>query len=283
MSVNDTSQFPPSGTLVVRAAGGTDAAIEYINYIGKTPTTFTTLTRNITNLTGPGGLTGGGGTASATTFTFSATAPVSVELYSPQASATISHWGSSVIMDGRYDDDKSFLFTSGMPTGLSVNSGISNALLSLRLAPSVDSGLTGTLGQRDLINRMQLTLRSMGIISTGNCLISITLNGRASGGTFAAAGGSSLSQICLHTAGTTITGGETIFSYFVGPGVFSQELSLVRDLGNSILGGGNSLNAPTTVNNIYPDGPDIVTIVARNLAVGISTVNARLSWTEAQA
>jgi hypothetical protein len=188
-------------------------------------------------------------------------------------------------MDGRYDDDKSFLFTSGMPTAVSVGAGATNALLSLRLAPSVDSGLTGTLGQRDLINRMQLTLRSMGIISTGNCLISIVLNGRVgAAGTFVPAGGSSLSQICLHTAGTTITGGETIFSYFVGPGVFSQELALVRDLGNSILGGGNTSLAPTTVNNIYPDGPDIVTIVARNLSVGIATsVNARLSWTEAQA
>jgi hypothetical protein len=284
MSVNDTSQFPSSGTLVVRAAGGNGAAIEYINYTGKTSTTFTTLTRNVTNLTGPGGLTGGGGTASATTFTFSATAPIGVELYSPQASANVSHWGSSVMMDGRYDDDKSFLFTSGMPTSLSIASGATNALLSLRLSPSVDSGLTGILGQRDLINRMQLTLRSMGVISTGNCLISIILNGRVTGGTFAAAGGSSLSQICLHTAGTTISGGETIFSFFVGPGVFSQELALVRDLGNSILGGGNTLNAPTTVNNIYPDGPDIVTIVARNLAVGIATsVNARISWTEAQA
>jgi hypothetical protein len=131
---------------------------------------------------------------------------------------------------------------------------------------------------------MQLTLRSMGIISTGNCLISIILNGRVSGGTFTAAGGSSLSQICLHTTGTTITGGETIFSYFVGPGVFSQELNLVRDLGNSILGGGNTNLAPTSTSNVYPDGPDIVTIVARNLSVGISTsVNARLSWTEAQA
>jgi hypothetical protein len=284
MSVNDTSQFPSSGTLVVRAAGGNGAAIEYINYTGKTSTTFTTLTRNVTNLTGPGGLTGGGGTASATTFTFSATAPIGVELYSPQASANVSHWGSSVMMDGRYDDDKSFLFTSGMPTSLSIASGATNALLSLRLSPSVDSGLTGILGQRDLINRMQLTLRSMGVISTGNCLISIVLNGRVTGGTFAAAGGSSLSQICLHTAGTTISGGETIFSFFVGPGVFSQNLDLVRDLGNSILGGGNTLNAPTTVSNVYPDGPDIVTIVARNLTVGIATsVNARISWTEAQA
>ncbi len=283
MDVNDTSLFPSSGTLVVRASGGTGAAIEYINYTGKTATTFTTLSRNVTNLSGPGGLTGGGGTASATTFTFSATAPVSVELHAPQTSATIAHWGSSVIMDGRYDDDKSFLFTAGMATALTINAAAQNALISLRLAPSVDSGLTGILGARDLINRMQLTLREIGVLSGGTFLINIILNGRVSAGTYAAAGGSSLTQVCLHTGTTTVTGGESIYSFLVGSGTVGKELTLVRDLGNSILGGGNSLTAPTTTNNIYPDGPDLITITARNVGVAATTVSARISWTEAQA
>jgi hypothetical protein len=283
MSVNDTSLFPSSGTLVVRAAGGTGAAVEYINYTGKTATTFTTLTRNVTNLTGPGGLTGGGGTASATTFTFSATAPVSVELHSPQTSATISHWGSSVIMDGGFDDDKSFIFTSGMNTALSIAAGATNALISLRLSPSVDSGLTGVLGARDLINRMQLTLREIGAVASANFRIALILNGRVSAGTFASAGGSSLSQICVHTGTTTVTGGEQIYSFFVPNGVNSKELNLVRDLGNSILGGGTVLTVPTTANNVFPDGPDMVTIVATNLAGTSQTINARISWTEAQA
>lgn len=283
MSVNDTSLFPSSGTLVVRAAGGTGAAIEYISYTGKTATTFTGLTRNVTNLTGPGGLTGGGGTASATTFTFSATAPISVELHSPQTSATLSHWGSSVIMDGRYDDDKSFLFTAGMTTALSILSNANNALISLRLAPSVDSGLTGLLGARDIINRMQLTLREIGVLSGGNFLITIVLNGRVSAGTYASQGGSSLAQVCVHTGTTTITGGEVIYSFLAGTGTVGKELNLVRDLGNSILGGGNSLTAPTTVNNVYPDGPDLITIMARNVGAATTTVSARISWTEAQA
>jgi hypothetical protein len=284
-TVADTSEFPTAGTLCIRASGNTGATVEYANYTGKTATTFTGLTRAVTNLTGPGGLTGGGGTSTAGggTFTYSATAPISVELHSPQTAANIGHWGSSVIMDGRYDDDKSFLFTAGMTTGNSVNAAATNALISLRLAPSVDSGLTGTLGQRELINRMQLTLRELGILSTANVLISVILNGRVSAGTYTSAGGSSLAQVCLHAAGTTISGGETIYSFFVPAGVVSRELTLVRDLGNSILGGGNSLTAPTTVNNIYPDGPDIVTVVARNLAATATTVNARISWTEAQA
>lgn len=284
MSVNDTTEFPSTGTLVVRASGNTGATVEYLTYTGKTATTFTGLTRAVTNLTGPGGLTGGGGTSTAGggTFTFSATAPISVEMHSPQHSANVGHWGSSVIMDGRYDDDKSFLFTAGMVNSLSVTAGATNALLSVRLAPSVDSGITGTLGQRELINRMQLTLRELGVLSGGTFLISLILNGRVSGGTYTSAGGSSLSQLCLHTAGTTITGGESIYSFFVTSGTTTKELTLVRDLGNSILGGGNSLTAPTTVNNIYPDGPDLVIVSARNVGV-TTTINARLSWTEAQA
>jgi hypothetical protein len=284
MTVEDTSEFASAGTLVVRASGNTGATVEYVNYTGKTATTFTGLTRAVTNLTGPGGLTGGGGTSTAGggTFTFSATAPISVEMHSPQHSANVGHWGSSVIMDGRYDDDKSFVFTAGMVTSLSVVAGATNALLSVRLAPSVDSGITGLLGARELINRMQLTLREVGILSGGTFLISLILNGRVSGGTYAAAGGSSLSQVCLHAATTTITGGETIYSFFVTSGTSTKELALVRDLGNSILGGGNTLTAPTTVNNIYPDGPDLVTVVARNVGI-TTTINARLSWSEAQA
>jgi hypothetical protein len=285
MSVADTSEFPTTGTLVVRASGNTGATVEYVTYTGKTATSFTGLTRAVTNITGPSGLTGGGGTATVGggTFTFSATAPISVEMHSPQHSANVGHWGSSVIMDGRYDDDKSFLFTAGMITSLSINAGTTNALLSVRLAPSVDSGITGTLGQRELINRMQLTLRELGVLSGGTFLISLVLNGRVSAGTYAAAGGSSLSQVCLHTTGTTITGGETIYSFFVTTGTTTKELTLVRDLGNSILGGGTALTAPTTVNNIYPDGPDLVIVAARNVGAAATTINARLSWSEAQA
>jgi hypothetical protein len=186
-------------------------------------------------------------------------------------------------MDGRFDDDKSFVFTAGMPTALSINAGATNALISLRLAPSVDSGLTGILGGRDLINRMQLTLREIGLLSGGTFLINIVLNGRVSAGTYASAGGSSLSQVCLHTGTTTVTGGESIYSFFTTNGVISRELALVRDLGNSILGGGNSLTAPTTVNNIYPDGPDLIVITARNVGAATTTISARVSWTEAQA
>ena len=284
MTVNDTTLFPPVGTLVVSAAASAGGAIEYIYYTGKTATTFTGLQRNSANT---GGIALG--TSTATTFTFSATAPILVESFSPAQASTISHWGSSVIMDGRFDDDKSFVFVAGMRTTISnVGAGVTVPLITIRPSPSVDSGLSGTLGQREIINRMQMVLRQIGVYSTGTnmtFLITLRLNGRLSGGTFTNAGGSSLSQVAFHTAGQTIIGGEDIFAFFTTtPGVTGYDLELIRDLGNSILGGGNTLNVPTTNQNVYPDGPDMITVCATNVtAVTTNSLNARISWTEAQA
>jgi hypothetical protein len=286
ISVADTTGWPTSGTVVLKQSAATAAAIEYITYSAKTLTTLTIAARAQT-----------GGT-SATTFTVTGatagnlggTAPIGIELYSPQAASTISHWGSAVIMDGRYDDDKSLIFQAGMNTAISnIGAGVRVALISMRIAPTVDSGLTGLLGAREIINRMQLTMRSMGAFVTGTTMafrIEVVLNGRVSAGTFAAVGGSSLAQVAYHTGGTTIAGGETIFSFFVSSGgsVTSQDLSSVRDIGNSILGGGNTLACPNSAANLYPDGPDIITIVATNVtAVTTNSINARISWTEAQA
>ena len=289
LSVASTAGFPQSGILVVSAAGNTGAAIEYIRYSSKTSTTFTGLRRAVVNISGAGNLSGGGGNVTAQTFTYSATAPIQVALFPAQATATLSHWGSAVIMDGRYDDDKSYIFQAGTNTAFTnIAASASLALLSVRLAPSVDSGLTGVLGARDLINRMQLTLRQMDIVATGAAAIfrvELILNGRVSAGSFTPAGGSSLAQVCIHAAGTTVTGGESIFSFFIyTPNVTQQDLSLVRDLGNSILGGGTNLTVPTTAANLYPDGPDVVTIRATNVsAVATNSIQARISWTEAQA
>ena len=293
LTVASTTGFPRSGTLAITASGNTGAAIEYIRYNSKTATTFTGLSRAITNISGSGGLTGGGGNATAQTFTYSATAPVQVSAFPAQATATLSHWGSAVIMDGRYDDDKSYIFQAGLTAPAALIASASNvALLSIRLAPSVDSGLTGLLGARDLINRMQLTLRQMDVVATGTAVIlrvELVLNGRLGGtgaGTFSAAGGSSLAQVATHSAtgATTITGGESILSFFVyTPSVVQQDLTLVRDLGNSILGGGTSTTVPTTASNLYPDGPDVVTVKVTSLTAATSAIAARISWTEAQA
>ena len=232
----------------------------------------------------------------AQTFTYSTTAPTQVQLHSVQFAPALSHWGTSVIMDGRYDDDKSFVFTQGMTTSVNVVSTFAPAgaqpgmaLQSFRVSPSVGAGVAGAaVGARELVNRMQMVLRQLDILSGGVFLISVVLNGTVSNTTpqWTSVGGSSLAQYINHTANTSVTGGEVIFSTFTnasgGPTTFtttSLDLPLVRDLGNSILGGGS----PVPNTGIYPDGPDIVTIVARNLTGSPSQIFSRLSWTEAQA
>lgn len=221
------------------------------------------------------------------TFAYSTTAPVAVELAFPTFAPTISHWGTSVIMDGRFDDDKSLLFTYGQSTVTNIAAGATAALMSIRVAPSVDNGRGDRFGRRDLINRMQLVLRALDIsvqgTTAGNLLVTAVLNGTPSTATTWNAIGtptSSLAQIADYAGGsTTVSGGEITGGFFVST-TGSVDFSLVRDLGNSILGGGG-----TTANSgIYPDGPDVITILVRNVAASASAaVLGRLSWTEAQA
>ena len=229
--------------------------------------------------------------STAQTFNFSPIAPTAIELHAPQFASTISHWGTSVIMDGRFDDDKSFVFTRGMTTALTVNTGVTNALMSFRVSPSVSNGITGsTLGAREIVNRMQMVLRQLDVYSNGAFLITLVLNGTVSSATpnWTGIGGSSLAQWIPHTAGTTVSGGEVIYGFFLNPPgtvggtgfvTTQQDLVLVRDLGNSILGGGLAAGNA----GIFPDGPDVVTVVAQNIGAANSNLNARLSWTEAQA
>jgi hypothetical protein len=218
----------------------------------------------------------------------SGTNPIAVEQHSPLYSSTISHWGTSVIMDGRFDNDKSYVFTRGMVTSLQVAGNTTNAIMSVRVAPTVSNGVVGTaLGIRELVNRMQLVLQQLDVFSNGQFLMTAILNGVTNSATpnWQPVGGSSLAQFIFHSVGTTITGGETVYGFYLnssgatGGSTTQQELTLVRDLGTSILGGGTAI-ANT---GIYPDGPDVITIVAQNLSGSSGNLQARLSWTEAQA
>jgi len=91
---------------------------------------------------------------------------------------------------------------------------------------------------------------------------------------------SSLAQIAsFEGLSTTITGGEVTFAEFT-QGTSTVDLRDVRDLGNSILGGGGS----TTNTQVYPDGPDVIVLTVTNTnASGSISVSGRISWTEAQA
>jgi hypothetical protein len=309
----------------------------------------------------------------------------------PTFSPSLFHWGTSVIMDGRFDDDKAYLFTADsnvitltnggtatapslantpinrgdnfflttnanstrfivgstirvqndfnnadLPAGTVVRSvsivpGTANSrvtlsqtfrrnisgsaggttfivgggtnvssiadlspipLVSIRLAPSVDNGLTGDLGFRDIINRMQLTLNSCGVLLTHESEIRLFLNSDLSDSSFQNNSAPSLSQIYKHTAGETIRNGIQLFSFRASGGPIAvpatgqrslvqttEQLGEVAQLGNAILGGDET----------FPNGPDILTITAT--PIDTSTINgnapfqasARITWSESQA
>jgi hypothetical protein len=222
-------------------------------------------------------------------FNYSTTSPTSVELHAPGFSPRLSHWGTSVIMDGRFDDDKSFVFTQGMSVPRSIPPGQRMALQSFRVAPSVNNGIPGnTLGAREVVNRMQMVLRQLDLLSGGQILIEVMLNSSTANATptWASVGGSSLAQYINHGPDTRVENGEVIYGFFTNSSggttnltTTSMDLPLVRDLGNSILGGGTT--APNT--GFYPDGPDIITVTARNVGTAAASIYSRMSWTEAQA
>lgn len=335
----------------------------FISAIG-TDTITLTLSQALTGAISSDSITcapmGGVDGASAYSFgyTYSSTSPTSVELAYPTYSSSISHWGTSVIMDGRFDEDKSLLFTYGQSTfttiagsggttssvttngttsatlatansliipgmsisGTNITAGTtvqaisgtsltlsvaasgsgtqtltftgltSKALFSIRVAPSVDNGIPAAFGSRELINRMQLILKSLDITTktaSVNLLVTAVINGVPSGSVSwknvvqdsATLTSSSLSQVADYAAGSVIvSGGENTGGFFVNT-TQSIDLSNVRDLGNAILGGGGA----TSNTQIYPDGPDVLTIVVTNLAATTADVVGRLSWTEAQA
>ncbi len=162
-------------------------------------------------------------------------------------------------------------------------------LISIRLAPSVDTGTIGELGEREIINRMQLLLNSVGVLTTHTIEVSLRLNGAIDNASWQAVENPSLSQLIYHGTGDSIEGGVNLYRFRASGGTGStarsqalteQTLGEVASLGNSIMGG----------NNTFPDGPDILTVVAR-LTEDPGTVtssnplivNSRISWSESQA
>jgi hypothetical protein len=210
--------------------------------------------------------------------------------YNQNCSPALSHWGVSVIMDGKYDEDKSYLFTATTSTAFSATSA-ERALLSVRLAPSVDYGIPGPFGVRSLINRSLLTLKNIGVVATQPIQIVVRINTEDpifyNESNWEPAGNGSIAQYLDHTTKGTFDstgkGGDVIAGYYVAPqvttgssssvyGAESFDIDVVRELSNSILGGGGT----------HPDGPDTLTVFARTFDGIPSITRARVSWTEAQ-
>jgi len=196
----------------------------------------------------------------------------------------------------------SAVVASGTATQSFGSSSTPRPLVSIRIAPSVDNGLGRNYGIREIVNHMQLNLASIGILSSGQFLIQGFLNPASIIGpsipgdweTVRVPGGS-LAQVIYHDGGgvpgntitnptNTVSGGDQVFAFYTensggeNLSVSTFDLTKVRDLGTSILSGNGNSTAPG-----YPNGPDILTIVATNLGATTGNISCRLSWTEAQA
>jgi len=244
-----------------------------------------------------------------------------VKSFGDKSSATsfapsLFHWGASVIMDGQFEDDKAYLFTATSPTLYLLNqktdgderqSNRKYPVLSIRLAPSVDSGLTGKVGIRDIINRMQLQLKQVSItLSDGgqtagevvtskdtstrkSATVRLLLNADLSRPDWVNQAAPALSEVVYHNPTTNVefwnlddrhTNGITIFEFRVGANEsFTQDLGDIATLGNSILGGDYK----------FPNGPDTLTVVVipdeeyTGTTLSYTNCNARITWNESQA
>ena len=320
MYVEDAEFWPSEGYVFVQDGSNS----ELVRYTGKGAynatargypltgltrrTSYTTAGVNFTGVFAAAGIPTRGGIG---TYTFTpdqgvggvGTEQVSVQYAYNDCAPVVSHWGVSVIMDGRYDNDKEVRFTAGMLRYLQVQAGEQRPLLMIRIAPSVDSGIGRNFSIRELVNRMQLTLKDLSIYSQGTFLIEGILNPATIGGGFSTTndwttvpvGSGSLAQVyyfnntgiagSAQSATGSFTGGDRIFGTYTefggGTTQFNNtniELTDIRDLGTSILSGDGSFP-----NWGYPNGPDILLISARNIGSTQSQIASRISWTEAQA
>jgi hypothetical protein len=281
--VADLTYFPSNGTIYIDN--------ELINFTGRSTTA------------GAGNLTGATRAATMTQFVSgnnyvlscgTANAHYSgtgVIIVNNTCSPTLSHWGSALVMDGGFDEDRGYIFNFQR---VSMNLTTTNqTAFMIRLAPSVKNSQVGELGAKDLLNRSQLLLNAIGIaISGGNNVGAVLVEGVLNPKNFNTAGWRALnveslggqpsfSQVAntfTFTAGSFALPGEQVFA-FSGPSANGAgsvndrlDLTALKELTGAPLGGDRT----------YPDGSDILAVNVR-LTSGTAQGHVLLRWSEAQA
>lgn len=146
---------------------------ELITYTGKTGNTLTGCTRAAPLINFSGGAQRSFTAGTASTHEYN----TGVVLVSNTISPIISHWGSAMLTDGNFDEDRGYIF-SYTAANISVSTTRQTAFL-IRLAPSVSNAIVGDLGERELLNRAQLLLRGIEITAdtgTGGLIVEGVLN-----------------------------------------------------------------------------------------------------------
>ena len=292
VQVSDASYFPDSGYISIEN--------EIIFYNGRDTSggigyhILNNLTRGASYSTFVGGVQK----------TFYGTAAAShsvrtgVELISQTATPTMSHWGSSYIIDGGFDFDRGYQFTYTVTNANVTSAG--NTVMGLRLSPSASNSITGDLGTQELLNRASLLLQGISLTcsdqrTSGN--VAILVSGFLNPANYSEANQTwsglnnntygnepSFSQVTnapVFSSGTIATPGEKLFEFVYDIRQPTQkDLSSVKELSQSGIGGRGT----------FPNGSDslYITLTALPGQVGagntfVSNVHVTIQWSEAQA
>ena len=218
-----------------------------------------------------------------------------VYMISCTLSPSLSHWGSAVIMDGNFDQDRGYYFNYSniLPVGSLTRANV----FMIRLSPSVSNGIVGRLTQRELINRAQLLLQALEVnitvssgtatcelqgvlnpVQTASALTGVQINFGAWQSLNTSANGSqpSFAQILPSNGyAGVIVPGERIFQTVVSStGQQFFNLANLKEISTSVIGG----------DFVYPDGPDTLALTIRNLTTtAVTQASVNLFWSEAQA
>jgi hypothetical protein len=292
LTLTDASRFPvppvgiSSNLVMVTSDQSGTIYHELMSYTGKSGNILTGVT-TATSYTQY--LAGANRTFSGATNSYNHPISSSVILLNNTCAPTISHWGSAVIMDGGFDEDSGYLFNLSR-TNVSVSGNSSTAILLFRPAPSVSNTIPGLLGEREVINRSQITLKELSLNnnSSRNLEISAILNpSNVGAATWLNANTTTVGTASVFqpsfaqyaTSGGTVLGGtapvdgEVLFRFLSSSGSTVYDLSMIKEVQNSIIGG----------NNTYPDGPEVIVFYITNNNAQAASVDIVLRWTEAQA
>jgi hypothetical protein len=167
----DATDYPPAS---VTYPAYVMIESEIVRYSGKSGNTLTGCTRAATFTQWAEGQSRSYTSSAATTHADN----TGVILISNTCVPLVNHWGSAIIMDGTFDGDEGFSFTYNRSNyGLPATVGASQTAFLMRLAPSVSNGIIGDLGVRELINRAQLTLKTLTVnVTAGRYLVTGILN-----------------------------------------------------------------------------------------------------------
>jgi hypothetical protein len=282
----DSFPVPPSGKVNYVLVNSTNGGVTYdeiMSYTGKSGNTLTGITTTANfNLF----LSGQTRTFTGVSSAQNHPAGSSTILLNTTCSPSISHWGAAVIMDGGYDDDTGYLFTLAR-FNIAIPGNSTRTVLLFRPAPSVSNTIPGLLGEREVLNRSQIQFDALVVNnqSARNLEIAGILNPSNSiGGTGfwinanrTTVGVATVFQPSFSQYNTSFTSvpidGEVLFRFLSLSGTSVFDLTKIKEVQNSIIGGDNT----------YPDGPEVLALVVANQNSQSATVDINLRWKEAQA